>query len=115
MATTDQIQTNTADQVKPTFDFPAPDPHFGLTQAEVNRRRELGLTNTAPSPVRTFREIFMANVLTPVNAIMLSLFVLILVAWAPGDALFVGVVVSNSVIGITQEVRAKKSWKNWPS
>lgn len=109
MATTDQIQTNTADQVKPTFDFPAPDPHFGLTQAEVNRRRELGLTNTAPpSPVRTFREIFMANVLTPVNAIMLSLFVLILVAWAPGDALFVGVVVSNSVIGITQEVRAKK-------
>ncbi len=89
--------------------FPAPDPQAGLSQAEVARRRELGLVNVAPpSPVRTFGEIFRANVLTPVNAIMLSLFVLILVAWAPGDALFVGVVVSNSVIGIGQEIRAKK-------
>lgn len=89
--------------------FPVPDPQAGLSQAEVSRRRELGLVNVAPpSPVRTFREIFKANVLTPVNAIMLSLFVLILVAWAPGDALFVGVVVSNSVIGISQEIRAKR-------
>jgi len=93
----------------PTHDFPTPDPQLGLSLAEVNQRRELGLTNTAPpSPVRTFGEIFKANVLTPVNAIMLSLFVLILVAWAPGDALFVGVVISNSVIGIAQEVRAKR-------
>ena len=45
--------------------------------------------------------------LTPVNAIMITLFVLILVAGSPKDGLFVGVVISNSVIGIAQELRAR--------
>ena len=62
-----------------------------------------------PSPVRSLGEIVRANVFTPVNAIMLSLFVLILVARSPRDALFVGVVLSNSIIGIVQEVRAKRA------
>ena len=92
-----------------TTAFPPPDPQLGLSADEAARRHAQGLTNTAPpAPVRTLREIAKANILTPVNAIMLSLFVLIMVAWAPGDALFVGVVFSNSVIGIVQEVRAKK-------
>ncbi len=43
----------------------------------------------------------------PVNAIMLSLFALILVAGFPADGLFVGVVVSNTVIGIAQELYAR--------
>ena len=86
------------------------DPESGLTSAEVERRRAEGRTNAAPpSPVRSLGEIVRANVFTPVNAIMLSLFVLILVARSPRDALFVGVVLSNSIIGIVQEVRAKRA------
>lgn len=86
------------------------DPESGLTSAEVEKRRAEGRTNAAPpSPVRSLGEIVRANVLTPVNAIMLSLFVLILVARSPRDALFVGVVLSNSIIGIVQEVRAKRA------
>ena len=86
------------------------DPNIGLTSAEVEERRAEGRTNAAPpSPVRSLGEIVRANVFTPVNAIMLSLFVLILVARSPRDALFVGVVLSNSIIGIVQEVRAKRA------
>ena len=88
----------------------AVDPAVGLASAEVEERRAEGRTNAAPpSPVRSLGEIVRANVFTPVNAIMLSLFVLILVARSPRDALFVGVVLSNSVIGIVQEVRAKRA------
>lgn len=86
------------------------DTNIGLTSAEVEERRAEGRTNAAPpAPVRSLGEIVRANVFTPVNAIMLSLFVLILVARSPRDALFVGVVLSNSVIGIVQEVRAKRA------
>lgn len=92
------------------FETVAVDPAVGLASAEVEERRAEGRTNAAPpSPVRSLGEIVRANVFTPVNAIMLSLFVLILVARSPRDALFVGVVLSNSVIGIVQEIRAKRA------
>ena len=82
----------------------------GLTADEVAQRVADGRVNAVPNaPVRTLGEIIRANVFTPVNAILLTLLVLILVAEAPGDALFVGVVVSNSVIGVLQELRARKA------
>jgi len=82
----------------------------GLTAAEVAERVADGRVNDVPdAPVRTTREILRANVLTPVNAIMGTLLVLILVAGFPGDALFAGVIVSNSVIGVVQELRARRT------
>ncbi|MDW3219249.1 MAG: HAD-IC family P-type ATPase [Acidimicrobiales bacterium] len=82
----------------------------GLTTAEVDERVAAGRVNNVPdAPVRTFPEIVRANVLTPVNGIIGTLFVLILVAGFPADALFAGVVVSNSVIGIAQEVQARRT------
>lgn len=82
----------------------------GLTAAQVAERRADGRTNDVPdAPVRTLGEIIRANVLTPVNAIISTLFVLILVAGYPADALFAGVVVSNSVIGVVQELRARRT------
>ena len=81
----------------------------GLSAAEVAQRVADGRINAVPdAPVRTLGQIIRANVFTPVNAILLTLLVLILVAEAPGDALFVGVVVSNSIIGIVQELRARQ-------
>ena len=81
----------------------------GLTADEVAERVADGRVNDVPdAPVRTLGEIIRANVFTPVNAILLTLLVLILLADAPGDALFVGVVVSNSIIGIIQELRARR-------
>ncbi len=86
------------------------DLHTGLSAAEVDERVADGRVNNVPdAPVRTFPQIVRANVLTPVNAIISTLFVLILVAGFPADALFAGVVVSNSVIGIAQEVQARRT------
>ncbi len=85
-------------------------PPPGLTAAEVAERIADGRTNDVPdAPVRTTGQILRANVLTPVNAIMGSLLALILVAGFPGDALFAGVIVSNSVIGVLQELKARRT------
>ncbi len=82
----------------------------GLTAAEVQERVADGRVNDVPdAPVRTFPQIVKANVLTPVNGIIGSLFVLILIAGFPADALFAGVVVSNSIIGIGQEIQARRT------
>lgn len=82
----------------------------GLTAAEVEERRRAGRVNTPPPPsTRSVREIIRANVFTTVNIIMTTLLVLVLIAGAPGDALFAGVIVSNSVIGVVQEIRAKRT------
>jgi cation-transporting P-type ATPase E len=84
-------------------------PMLGLTDTEVADRVAAGRVNIAPEPPgRSFGQIVAANVFTIVNAIMLTLFVLVLVSGNPRDALFVGVVVSNSVIGVVQEVRARR-------
>ena len=82
----------------------------GLTTAEVDERIADGRVNDVPdAPVRSLSQIVRANVLTPVNAIIGSLFVLILIAGYPADALFAGVVVANSVIGIGQELQARRT------
>lgn len=82
----------------------------GLSQSQVNERVADGRINDVPdAPVRSTGEIIRANVLTPVNAIMGSLLVLILIAGFPGDALFAGVIVSNSVIGVAQELKARRT------
>jgi cation-transporting ATPase E len=81
----------------------------GLSADEVADRVAAGQVNITPEPPgRSFGQIVAANVFTVVNAIMLTLFVLVLVSGNPRDALFVGVVVSNSVIGVVQEVRARR-------
>ncbi len=94
--TMDRNEVDTADTV-------------GLTDAEVADRVAAGQVNVTPEPPgRSFGQIVAANVFTVVNAIMLTLFVLVLVSGNPQDGLFVGVVVSNSVIGVVQEVRARR-------
>ena len=86
------------------------DIEIGLTRDQVAAREADGRTNNVPAaPVRTLGEIIRANVFTPVNAIICTLFVLILIAGYPADALFAGVVVSNSVIGVVQELRARRT------
>ena len=85
------------------------EPARGLTAAQVAERVAAGRTNRVPdAPVRTLPQILRANVFSPVNGIMLALFAAILVAGFPRDGLFVGVVVSNAVIGVAQEIRAKR-------
>jgi len=85
------------------------DAAYGLTDAEVASRVAAGQVNIVPPPPdRTLGQIIVSNTFTVVNAIMFTLFVLVLVSGNPKDGLFVGVVISNSVIGVVQEVRARR-------
>ncbi len=87
-------------------------PATGLTDAEVAQRLADGRSNRTEDPTsRSFLEILRANALTPVNAIMLVLFALIIISGNWKDGLFVGVVLSNTVVGVTQESRARKELK----
>jgi cation-transporting ATPase E len=81
----------------------------GLTEREAAER----LARRGPIPPvqtsRSYASIVRANVLTVFNVILLAFGVLTLVFADWRDALFLGVIVSNSAIGITQEVRAKRA------
>ncbi len=86
-----------------------PDPARGLNSAEVADRVARGLTNDVPkAPTRTVRQIIQSNVLTPINFVVGALAALVILAGSPKNALFAGVIVFNSVIGVYQELRAKK-------
>ena len=81
---------------------------LGLTDEEAHERSEDGRVNKDPETTsRSTWQIVYANVFNPVNAIMLALFVLILIAGFPADGLFVGVVIGNSFIGVSQEMYAR--------
>ncbi|TDC75187.1 HAD-IC family P-type ATPase, partial [Streptomyces hainanensis] len=85
-------------------------PAGGLTAAEVAERVRHGQVNDVPArSSRPVREIVRANVLTLFNGIMGTLFAIILVVGPIQDALFGFVVVANALIGIVQELRAKRT------
>jgi cation-transporting P-type ATPase E len=56
---------------------------------------------------RSYQDILRANILTPFNALLGTLALVVLVIGPPQDALFGLIVIVNSSIGIVQEVRAK--------
>ena len=81
----------------------------GLSPEEVAQRIETGDVNQpCDPPDRSVLQILRANALTPVNAIMVVLFILVIISGHPEDGLFVGVVLSNTVVGVTQEVKARR-------
>jgi cation-transporting ATPase E len=85
-------------------------PPTGLTEAEVRERVERDQTNaTAERTSRTYGEILRANIFTRFNAILGTLLVVILSVGEVQDALFGIVLVSNALIGIVQEIRAKRT------
>jgi len=82
----------------------------GLSAAEVAERVARGLVNDVPSaPTRTIGQILRANLLTRFNLLLGSLLAVILVVGPLQDALFGLVIVANTVVGVVQEVRAKRT------
>jgi cation-transporting P-type ATPase E len=82
----------------------------GLTAAEVRERVERGEVNRGTeAPSRSVREIVRANVLTRFNSLIGGLLVVILLVAPLQDALFGLVALANTLIGIAQEVRAKRT------
>lgn len=85
------------------------DPAIGLKQAQVLQRREEGLVNkSVSSATKTTKDIVKENVFTYFNAIFLILTVLLISVESFRDLTFLIVITANSVIGIVQELHAKK-------
>lgn len=82
----------------------------GLTDAEVLDRRSRGLSNTLPEYTgRSFAGILRTNLFTLFNAVVGGSFLLLLALGAWQDALFGLFVVANTLIGVLQEFRAKRT------
>ena len=85
----------------------------GLTAAEVSARVDAGQVNTLPARSgRTTWGIVRANVVTRVNGILFVLFVIVLATGSPAQGAFAMLIVANSIIGIVQELRAKRTLDN---
>ncbi|SCK57971.1 cation-transporting ATPase E [Streptomyces sp. WMMB 714] len=88
----------------------APRPARGLSTAEVGERISRGEVNDVPvRSSRSAASIVRANVLTRFNAVIGVLFLLILVVGPVQDSLFGFVILANTLIGIVQELRAKRT------
>jgi cation-transporting P-type ATPase E len=85
-------------------------PPAGLSSAEVGERRSRGLTNAGGEHTsRSVGHILRANILTRFNLILGVLLAVILVVGQPQDGLFGIVLVANALVGIGQELRAKRT------
>ena len=81
----------------------------GLSAAEVRERTLAGLNNGIPDATsRSLWQILRANVLTLLNGIVGGCFLLLLLLGQWRDALFGFAAVSNAIIGVVQEYRAKQ-------
>ena len=82
----------------------------GLTNEQVKQRIEEGKINANENPnTRTYKQIVMENTLTFFNFLNLALLVLVLLVGSFKNSLFVCIIIINTVIGIIQEIRAKKT------
>ncbi|MCD0447713.1 HAD-IC family P-type ATPase [Actinocorallia sp. API 0066] len=82
----------------------------GLSGTEVADRVAAGRTNRVRRHTsRSVGEIVRANVFTRFNALIGALFVLVLVFGDWRDGLFGGIILANTLIGIIQELRAKRT------
>jgi cation-transporting P-type ATPase E len=80
----------------------------GLTSEEAARRRDAAGPRRHPRTSRTYAEIVASNTFTVFNLILGALLAVTLAFGEYQDALFGGVIVANTLIGIVQEVRAKR-------
>jgi cation-transporting ATPase E/undecaprenyl-diphosphatase len=82
----------------------------GLDEAQVRERQDRGEVNRFTEPrSRSVAAIVRAQVFTRFNALLGALSTLMLVLGPWQDALFGGVIVINALIGVAQELRAKRA------
>ncbi|MCP1102882.1 cation-transporting ATPase E [Aequitasia blattaphilus] len=87
-----------------------PDTSVGLCYEEVQVRKENGWENTSvepPSP--TTKEIIKSNTFTYFNLIFLVLAILLILVGSFRNLTFLPIIITNTLIGIIQELKAKKT------
>ena len=95
---------------------PKANPNFGLTHAQVEALKKAGKSN-ADNGVRSkpYGQIIWDNTMTYFNLLNLVLGAVVIALGSYRNALFLLVILCNIVIGIAQEIRAKKPWISFRS
>ncbi len=87
-----------------------PHPDVGLTAAQAAQMMEAGYGNEeVASPTKSEKQIIRDNVFTFFNLIFIVLAGCLLVVGAFKDMMFIAVAVANTLIGIIQEIRSKRT------
>ena len=88
----------------------SPDAALGLTTEQVQKRIAQGLANGEPETrTKSVRQILRENLLTPFNLLNLILGMLVFLAGSYKNMLFLGVAFFNTLIGVFQEIQAKRT------
>ncbi len=94
----------------PRLERTATVPDFGLTSEQAAQRMAAGLDNKAvDSPSKTVAQIVRGNILTYFNLIFFVLAIAVIAVGSFRNLMFMVVVVVNTLIGIIQELRAKRT------
>lgn len=85
----------------------------GLTSAEVEERRKRGLDNREiKAPSKSVKQIVVSNLLTYFNLVFLVIAILLIVVGSYRDLTFLPIIIANTLIGVIQELRAKRVLDN---
>lgn len=85
-------------------------PEFGLTKEQVDTRIKEGKVNRQPeSKTKTIGQIIGENSLTLFNLLNIILALMVIFVGSFQNLLFINIVIINTIIGIVQEIRAKKT------
>ncbi|MBQ4064617.1 MAG: HAD-IC family P-type ATPase, partial [Clostridia bacterium] len=87
-----------------------PDPDMGLTSSQAENRLAQGFANIGvEKTTKSVGKIILTNVFTYFNVIFFILAIILLIERSYNNLTFLAVVFVNTVIGIFQEIRAKKT------
>ncbi|MBQ7827531.1 MAG: HAD-IC family P-type ATPase [Clostridia bacterium] len=87
-----------------------PDPAVGLTEDQARARTEAGLYNREiDPPTKTVQQIILSNVCTYFNLVFTAIAVFVAITGEFENLTFMGVVLANTLIGIVQELKSKRT------
>lgn len=106
----DMVQADTTEAVQEYCERFEPEYATGLNQLQVQMRQQQGLTNgDGEIKTKTVGQIIRDNLITPFNILNIILASMVFLVGSYKNLLFMGVVISNTLIGAFQEIRAKKT------
>lgn len=96
-------RSNTAIRFEPNLDY-------GLNDEQIDQRIKEGLTNDNQKQYsKTYRQIFLNNIFTFFNVLCVIVAVALILVESYGDLSFLLIITLNTIIGIIQELKAKKT------
>ncbi|MGI6028711.1 MAG: cation-translocating P-type ATPase [Candidatus Heteroscillospira sp.] len=98
------------EHIRPDIPIAQPSPEMGLSSAQVEERMAAGYDNRAVEPpTKTVKEIILSNTFTYFNIVFFILAACVIAVGSWYNLTFLGVVFSNTLVGIVQELKSKRT------